>query len=279
MKSLKRDEYSDVADDLPVGCKVILTELLRDEAEAARLVGAVRKCEATLDDLNYTNSLGRQALNAVVAKIQTVILVGNEQDQDRFRTIMLARADRSQRHVTSMNRSLRLAAMEAKSRIDKRHMADRDDLLSGAINPNTSGSKSLVGTSKQASESMRDASKVMAELIHESLATKRKLAESSDVVRNTKDEMKVLDSALNSSRHVITKLQRREFVNNLLIMFGLSFFALTVVYILKKRLVPSLPLFSPIWTLVSWVWGLVMNNSSDKCAGVECSTEYNHFDL
>ncbi|KNC77622.1 hypothetical protein SARC_09920 [Sphaeroforma arctica JP610] len=260
----QKDLSSEDQDDLPVACKVALSELLRDESEAARLIGAVRGCSTTLDDLNYTNSMARQGLNTVLAKLQDVKHVANNQDQERHRAIMLARAGRTQRHVTSMNRSLREVAMEAKKRIDQRQKADRERLLNGSIMQKSSG-KSLIGTSMQASASMRDASKVMAELIQESLAAKRKLAESSNVITKTKEEMKMLDGELDNSRHVITKLQRREFINNALIILGLSFFALTVAYILKKRLVPSLPLFSPLWTILSWIWGMLF--SSGEGAG------------
>lgn len=81
------------------------------------------------------------------------------------------------------------------------------------------------------------------------------IAESSQTLKDTKSEMGNFEGVVATARNLITKLGRREFTNNILIMFGLCLFALTCLYILKRRLAWGFNIFGSIWNTLTWIFG------------------------
>lgn len=65
-------------------------------------------------------------------------------------------------------------------------------------------------------------------------------ATSSRTIQETNDEFKTMTGTIQIGRKLITKYNRRELTDKLLIFLALALFLATVLYILKKRLFPFL---------------------------------------
>lgn len=64
------------------------------------------------------------------------------------------------------------------------------------------------------------------------------LATSSRTIQEANEEFKSMSGTIQLGRKLITKYNRRELTDKLLIFLALALFLATVVYILKKRLFP-----------------------------------------
>lgn len=65
-------------------------------------------------------------------------------------------------------------------------------------------------------------------------------ATSSRTIQETNDEFKTMTGTIQLGRKLITKYNRRELTDKLLIFLAVALFLATVLYILKKRLFPFL---------------------------------------
>lgn len=74
---------------------MILTELVKLEAEASRRVGTVSSCDGGLDQLNAVNSEARQALQLLNDKLSELEHIANEQDSEAHRQLLLDRVKRA----------------------------------------------------------------------------------------------------------------------------------------------------------------------------------------
>ena len=59
---------------------------------------------------------------------------------------------------------------------------------------------------------------------------------SSGTITSTQEEMKAMGGHIKNSQRLITKYDRRQFTDKLLIMLAVLFFFVTVLYIMKKRI-------------------------------------------
>ena len=76
---------------------------------------------------------------------------------------------------------------------------------------------------------------VLHKQVQSSEDTLHALATSSGRIVDTKDEMETIGSNVDVAGRLITKYQRRELTDKVLIFLGLVFFIGVVLYILRKR--------------------------------------------
>jgi uncharacterized membrane protein YesL len=74
------------------------------------------------------------------------------------------------------------------------------------------------------------------------------------MLKDTKEEMTNFEGVVLTARSLITKLGRRELTNNILIFFGVALFALTCLYVLKRRFSFAFNVFSPLWNALTFVF-------------------------
>lgn len=79
---------------------------------------------------------------------------------------------------------------------------------------------------------------MMAQQVQQSEETVTTLATSSKTINETNEEFKTMTGTIQLGRKLITKYNRRELTDKLLIFLALALFLATVLYILKKRLFP-----------------------------------------
>ena len=75
--------------------------------------------------------------------------------------------------------------------------------------------------------------------VEHSAAAVETLVSSSKNLQESHDEVQNMDAHITTSKKLLTKFERRQLTDHLLIFLALVFFYASVIYIVKKRLWPS----------------------------------------
>uniref|UniRef100_A0A2K5ZQ62 BCL2 interacting protein 1 n=1 Tax=Mandrillus leucophaeus TaxID=9568 RepID=A0A2K5ZQ62_MANLE len=100
--------------------------------------------------------------------------------------------------------------------------------------------ESLAQTSSSITESLMGISRMMAQQVQQSEEAMQSLVTSSRTILDANEEFKSMSGTIQLGRKLITKYNRRELTDKLLIFLALALFLATVLYIVKKRLFPFL---------------------------------------
>uniref|UniRef100_A0A2K5NUM9 BCL2 interacting protein 1 n=1 Tax=Cercocebus atys TaxID=9531 RepID=A0A2K5NUM9_CERAT len=100
--------------------------------------------------------------------------------------------------------------------------------------------ESLAQTSSTITESLMGISRMMAQQVQQSEEAMQSLVTSSRTILDANEEFKSMSGTIQLGRKLITKYNRRELTDKLLIFLALALFLATVLYIVKKRLFPFL---------------------------------------
>lgn len=134
----------------------------------------------------------------------------------------------------------RKANLASKLSIDS---MEKQALLNGAdsaVRQRKMTKEDLAQTTSDITENLMSISRMMAQQVQQSEDTMTTLATSSRTIQETNDEFKTMTGTIQLGRKLITKYNRRELTDKLLIFLALALFLATVLYILKKRLFPFL---------------------------------------
>lgn len=83
-------------------------------------------------------------------------------------------------------------------------------------------------------------SRMMSQQVQQSEEAMQTLVSSSRTLLDANEEFKSMSGTIQLGRKLITKYNRRELTDKLLIFLALALFLATVLYIVKKRLFPFL---------------------------------------
>lgn len=90
------------------------------------------------------------------------------------------------------------------------------------------------------------------------------LDESSRTLRSTVNEYQTYDEVLKQGKNLIAKLSQADWIDRLLIGFGLLVFSLVVMYILKKRIADrGISLLGYFFMPIRWFLSLLMPSLRD----------------
>ncbi|KAJ3177614.1 Vesicle transport protein S20 [Geranomyces variabilis] len=110
---------------------------------------------------------------------------------------------------------------------------------------------SALQASSELTSSLSQALGMLSNEVAKSEEMTKTLGDSTQVMQKTSNEYRTLSMAVRSSRQLITKLQRRDWTDRLLLLFGLLVFTLTVLSILRRRL---------------WIWVPGWKTLTGQCA-------------
>ncbi|OQR69690.1 vesicle transport protein SEC20-like, partial [Tropilaelaps mercedesae] len=157
--------------------------------------------------------------------------------------------------------ALRKASVEAQHAIDRLHRSElfrfEGNVENGAYGKGDPEGirrrgkmekESLVKSSSKVTESLLGISRAMNDQVTFSGATIDHLVDSSATIVESGEETKKMNSEIQHSSKLLTKYDRRETTDKILIFFSFLFFFACVLYVLKKRV--GLP-FSWLWYWIS----------------------------
>uniref|UniRef100_A0A8C9KL02 BCL2 interacting protein 1 n=1 Tax=Panthera tigris altaica TaxID=74533 RepID=A0A8C9KL02_PANTA len=162
-----------------------------------------------------------------------------EQDKESEKQVLLQEVENHKKQMLSNQTSWRKANLTCKIAIDN---LEKAELLQGGdlLRQRKTTKESLAQTSSSITESLMGISRMMSQQVQQSEEAMQTLANSSRTILDANEEFKSMSGTIQLGRKLITKYNRRELTDKLLIFLALALFLATVLYIIKKRLFPFL---------------------------------------
>ncbi|XP_010292380.1 PREDICTED: vesicle transport protein SEC20, partial [Phaethon lepturus] len=172
-------------------------------------------------------------------RIQELEQMAKEQDKESEKQALLREVENHKKQMLSNQAAWRKANLACKIAIDN---SEKDQLLQGrdSLRQRKTTKESLAESASNITESLMGISRMMSQQVQQSEETVQTLANSSRTILEANEEFKSMSGTIQLGRKLITKYNRRELTDKLLIFLALALFLATVLYILKKRLFPFL---------------------------------------
>lgn len=150
---------------------------------------------------------------------------------------------------------MRNALLLSKRNIDSQNASNREQLLRS----NAASDEKAVSGEKTAEDALMKANNDVTEALHRtvnlmqgelerSVLSTQMLDASTATLRSTSNTHDTLDSILTTSKQLVTALEKADRMDKLLIMAGLAFFFLVVLFILKQRVIDRGIRIALFWT-------------------------------
>ncbi|XP_066573133.1 vesicle transport protein SEC20 [Amia ocellicauda] len=215
-------------------------EIIKYDLEIKALIQDIRECPGPQTVLTDLNSKVKEKFNRLRLRIQDLEQMAKEQDKESDKLAILQETEAHRKQMLSNQTAWRKANLSCKLAID---YLEKDELLQGgdsSVRQRKTTKESLAQSTSGITESLMSISRMMSQQVQQSEETVGSLATSSRTVLETNEEFKAMTGTIQLGRKLITKYNRREFTDKLLIYLAVALFVATVLYILKKRLFPFL---------------------------------------
>ncbi|MEQ2266613.1 Vesicle transport protein S20 [Ameca splendens] len=220
-----------------VHVRVCEQELLRYDLEIKALIQDITECDGPQSKLTEINTDVKKHFHNLRLRIQDFERIAMEQDKESDKQALLSQVEGHRKQMLSNQTAWRKANLASKLSIDK---MEKQALLNGAVRQRKMTKKGLAQNASDITENLMSISRMMAQQVQQSEETITTIATSSRTIQETNEEFKAMTGTIQLGRKLITKYNRREITDKLLIFLALALFFATVLYILKKRLFPFL---------------------------------------
>ncbi|XP_029021556.1 vesicle transport protein SEC20-like [Betta splendens] len=238
-RSLDLDYVGNMASS-DVHVRICEQEILKYDLEIKALIQDVSECTGPQSSLTELNAEVKKSFHNLRLRIQDLEQMALEQDKESDKQALISQVEGHKKQMLSNQTAWRKANLASKLSIDS---MEKQALLSGAdsaVRQRKMTKEALAQTTSGITENLMSISRMMAQQVHQSDETMTSLATSSRTVQETNEEFKTMTGTIQLGRKLITKYNRRELTDKLLIFLALALFLATVLYILKKRLFPFL---------------------------------------
>uniref|UniRef100_A0A3P9Q4E9 BCL2 interacting protein 1 n=1 Tax=Poecilia reticulata TaxID=8081 RepID=A0A3P9Q4E9_POERE len=180
-------------------------EILKYDLEIKALIQDITECDGPQSKLTEINTDVKKHFHNLRLRIQDFERMAMEQDRESDKQALLSQVEGHRKQM------LRKMTKEG-----------------------------LAQSASDITENLMSISRMMAQQVQQSEDSITTLATSSRTIQETNEEFKAMTGTIQLGRKLITKYNRRELTDKLLIFLALALFFATVLYILKKRLFPFL---------------------------------------
>ncbi|XP_010892655.1 vesicle transport protein SEC20-like [Esox lucius] len=225
---------------LDVHVRICEQEITKYDLELKALVQDVNECTGPPVKLTELNAKVKEKFNLLRLCIQDLEQMGREQDKESDKQALLSEVEGHRKQMLSNQTAWRKANLASKLTLDD---LEKEALLyegGSELRQRKVTKEGLAQSSSDITESLMSISRMMSQQVMQSEETMTTLATSSQAVQETNEEFKAMTGTIQLGRKLITKYNRRELTDKLLIFLALALFLATVFYILKKRLFPFL---------------------------------------
>ncbi|KAF9055800.1 Sec20-domain-containing protein [Panaeolus papilionaceus] len=180
-----------------------------------------------------TVSLGRQ--------IESLDLMVDDQTNKASRQELAATVHRFREDLEVLRADTRMAMLASKRKIDANSKSNRDELFSSpAMMEKQTSEKStedaLMKANSDVTDALRRTIAMMQAELERSVLTTQMLDSSTDALRSTSGQHDTLNAVMSTSKHLITALEKSDWLDRVLLISAFVFFLLVVLFILKQRI-------------------------------------------
>lgn len=223
-----------------VHVRICEQEILKYDLEIKALIQDISECTGPQSKLTELNGEVKKNFLSLRLRIQDLEQMAMEQDKESDKQALMTQVEGHRKQMLSNQTTWRKANLASKLTVDN---MEKQALLNGAddsVRQRKMTKEGLAQTTSDITENLMSISRMMAQQVQQSEDTITSLATSSRTIQETNDEFKTMTGTIQIGRKLITKYNRRELTDKLLIFLALALFLATVLYILKKRLFPFL---------------------------------------
>ncbi|XP_037636849.1 vesicle transport protein SEC20 isoform X2 [Sebastes umbrosus] len=200
----------------------------------------INECTGPESKLTELNADVKKSFHNLRLRIQDFEQMAMEQDKESDKQALISQVEGHRKQMLSTQTGWRKANLASKLSIDKMEKQALLNGSDGALRQRKMTKEGLAQTTSDITENLMSISRMMSQQVQQSEDTMTTLATSSRTVQETNEEFKTMTGTIKLGRKLITKYNRRELTDKLLIFLALALFLATVLYILKKRLFPFL---------------------------------------
>ncbi|KAI0676488.1 Sec20-domain-containing protein [Trametes maxima] len=185
----------------------------------------------------------RDDLDAFARQVETLDVAVEDQRTERARRELRQVVEEFKAKLTGCRKEMRAAVLASKRAIDSQQLSRREELLRSSVvsEKQTLNEKVTEDALMKANNDVTDALQrtigLMQSELERSVLSTQLLESSTAALKSTSSTHDVLSTLMSTSKHLITALEKSDWLDRLLILAALAFFILVVLFILKQRLV------------------------------------------
>ncbi|RPD75495.1 Sec20-domain-containing protein [Lentinus tigrinus ALCF2SS1-7] len=185
----------------------------------------------------------RDDLDVFARQLESLDVAVEDQRTERARRELRQVVDEFKATLTRLRKEMRAAVLASKRAIDAQQTSRREELLRSSVvqEKQTLNEKvtedALMKANNDVTEALHRTIGLMQGELERSVLSTQLLESSTANLKSTSTTHDVLDSFMTTSKHLITALEKSDWLDRMLIFAALIFFVLVVLFILKQRLV------------------------------------------
>ncbi|KAI0078338.1 hypothetical protein K474DRAFT_1674202 [Panus rudis PR-1116 ss-1] len=185
----------------------------------------------------------REDIDTFARQVESLELAVDDQQSERARRELRKFVAEFKEDLNTLRKESRAALLASKRAIHANGASNREELLrSSVVREKQDLNKevaedALMKASNDVTEALQRTIGVMQGELERSVLSTQLLEASTASLKSTSTTHDVLDSLMVTSKHLITALEKSDWLDRLLILTALIFFILVVLFILKQRLV------------------------------------------
>jgi protein transport protein SEC20 len=216
----------------------------------------LRACTGPLTTQQAWAAEVREDIEGLARQIEELVVLVDDHRTERAKKELRRRAEVFRDSLVNLRKDSRAALLASKRAIDSQSRSQREELLrSPAIRENSTSSSSekvtedaLMKANYDVTEALQRTTGVMQKELERSVLLSQLLESSTATLQSTSTMHDTLDLVLGSSKQLITALEKTDWLDRILIISGLVFFCLVVLFILKQRIIDRGLRIAFFWT-------------------------------
>ncbi|KAF9078710.1 Sec20-domain-containing protein [Rhodocollybia butyracea] len=215
----------------------------------------LQKCSGPLSLQQKLSAELREDMDTLARQIESLDVMVDDQKGQRNRTELRSVIEELKDNLARLRKDYRTAMLTSKRTIDSSSLSNRNELLASVeknrdvrdVNEKATEDAVMKANNDVTEALQRTLGLMQGELERSVLATQM-LDSSIVTLRATSSTHDMLSSAMDTSKQLITALQKADWIDRLIIFFGLGVFFLVTIFILKQRIVDRSVRLAFWWT-------------------------------
>jgi len=216
----------------------------------------LRACTGPLPTQQAWAAEVREDIEGLARQIEELDVLVDDHRTERARRELRKRAEVFRDSLVNLRKDSRAALLASKHAIDSQSRSRREELLrSPAIRQKGTSSSSekviedvLMKANHDVTEALQRTIGLMQKELERSVLSSQLLESSTATIQSASTTHDKLDLILSTSKQLITALEKTDWIDRVLIISGLVFFGLVVLFILKQRIIDRGLRIAFFWT-------------------------------
>ncbi|GAB6024941.1 Vesicle transport protein S20 [Chamberlinius hualienensis] len=217
---------------------IVIHDIIKFILAGKALVQDIQNSVGSEQELNELYREVQKTIHSIRNNIEELDLLGKEQDRDTDQQEVFSDVANFKKQLNGLQQALRKANFEAQLSVEKRARAtllaeDQPLTVRQRIHKDKEAATKM---STDITNNLLSISRTLANEVIHSEESLQRLVGSSQKITDTQEEFKSMGGTIHQSRKLLSKYNRRELTDRVLILLAIAFFFACVLYVLKGRI-------------------------------------------